>query len=78
MCFFGQHAKRSREQYLVQLAREHKDIIPCDGHIAMYVTPVCPDTVNVDIFACIHFRAFPKIGNFARIYFRVFDIIASM
>ena len=35
-------------------------------------------TVNVDIFACIHFRTFPKIGNFARIYFRVFDIIAPM
>ena len=35
-------------------------------------------TVNVDIFACINFRAFPKIGNFARIYFRVFDILASM
>ena len=37
-----------------------------------------PTTVYVDIFACINFRAFPKIGNFARIYFRVFDIIASM
>ena len=39
------------------------------------------NTVHVDIFECIHFRAFPKIGNFARIYFRVFvkkNIIACM
>ena len=32
--------------------------------------------MNVDIFACINFRAFPKIGNFALI--RDFDIFASM
>ena len=37
-----------------------------------------PTTVNVDIFSCIHFRVFPKIGNFAEIYIRVFDILASM
>ena len=36
------------------------------------------NTVNVDIFGCLNFRAFPIIGNFARIYFCVFDIIASM
>ena len=36
------------------------------------------DTVNVDIFACIHFCVFPKIGNFAEIYIRVFNILASM
>ena len=29
-------------------------------------------TVNVDIFVCIHFR------DFAEIYIRVFDILASM
>ena len=29
-------------------------------------------TVNVDIFACINFRAFLKIGNFAQINIRVF------
>ena len=34
-------------------------------------------TVNVDIFTCINLRAFPKIGNFARIYIRVFDNVAS-
>ena len=31
-------------------------------------------TVSIDIFACVHFREFAKIGNFARIYIRVFDI----
>ena len=36
------------------------------------------DTVNVDIFACVNFREFPKIGNFARINLSVFDIFASM
>ena len=35
-------------------------------------------TVNVDIFACTHFRAFPKIDNFAQINIRVFDIFAIM
>ena len=35
-------------------------------------------TVNVDIFTSINFRAFPKIGNFAQIYIRVFNIVASM
>ena len=39
--------------------------------------PLC-DTVTVDIFACIHFRAFPKIDNFAQTYICVFDIAASM
>ena len=39
--FIGQYTKRPREQYLVQLAREDKDIIHCDGHIAIYVTPMC-------------------------------------
>ena len=34
--------------------------------------------MNVDIFACIHFRAFPKIGNFTQIDIPVFDIFASM
>ena len=38
-----------------------------------------PSTVNVDIFACIHFRAFLKIGNFSQIYFfAFFDIATSM
>ena len=32
-------------------------------------------TVNVGIFACIHFREFAEIGNFAQIYIRVFDVI---
>ena len=35
-------------------------------------------TVNVDIFACTHVHVFRKIGNFAWIYFCVFDIIASI
>ena len=35
-------------------------------------------TVTVDIFACIHFRTFPKMGNFTQIYIRIFDIVASM
>ena len=35
------------------------------------------DTVNVDIFTCINFREFAKIANFAWIYIRVFDNIAS-
>ena len=35
-------------------------------------------TVNVDSFACVNYRAFPKISNFARIYIRVFGIVASM
>ena len=30
-------------------------------------------TVNVDIFACIHFRGFMKMGNFAWIKIRVFS-----
>ena len=34
-------------------------------------------TVNVDIFACINLREFAKIDNFARIYIRIFDNIAS-
>ena len=33
--------------------------------------------VKVDILACIHFCVFVKIGNFAQIYIRVFDIVAS-
>ena len=36
------------------------------------------DTVNVDIYACIHFREFNKIANFAGIYKQIFNIIASM
>ena len=36
------------------------------------------NTVNVDIFACLNFRAFVKIGNLARIYINVFDIIAFL
>ena len=42
-------------------------------YVGFYTT-----TVNVDIFACKHFRAFPKICNFARIYIRDFDIFAPM
>ena len=34
--------------------------------------------MNVDIFVCIYFLAFPKIGNFARIIIRVFNMFASM
>ena len=36
------------------------------------------NTVNVDIFACIHFREFIKLGNFACIKIRVLCIIASI
>ena len=32
-------------------------------------------TVNVDIFMCMNFHEFAKIGNFARIYIRAFEII---
>ena len=35
-------------------------------------------SVNIYIFASINFRAFAKIGNFAWIYIRVFDIITSI
>ena len=35
-------------------------------------------TVNVDIFACIHFRGFMKLGNFACIKIRVLCMIASI
>ena len=34
--------------------------------------------MNVDIFACINVRAFPKIGNFAQINIYVFAIFASI
>ena len=34
--------------------------------------------MNIDIFACVNFRVFPKIGNFAEIYIHVFDILTSM
>ena len=33
--------------------------------------------MNVDIFACINFREIAKIDNFAWIYIRVFDNVAS-
>ena len=36
---------------------------------------VCIYTVNVDIFACINFRGFMKLGNFACIKIRVLCII---
>ena len=32
-------------------------------------------TVNVDIFVCMNFREFAKIGNLVRIYFSAFEII---
>ena len=35
------------------------------------------NTVNVDIFGCIHFRELEKTSNFAGIQIRVFDNIAS-
>ena len=35
-------------------------------------------TVNVDIFACIHFRGLVKIGNFARIKIRALSKIGSL
>ena len=34
-------------------------------------------TVNVDIFACIHFCGFMKMGNFARIEIRALCITGS-
>ena len=34
--------------------------------------------MNVDIFACIHFRGFMKIGSFACIKIRVLCIIGSL
>ena len=34
--------------------------------------------MNVDIFECINFGTFPKIGNFTQIYFCIFDIATSM
>ena len=36
------------------------------------------NTVNVDIFACIHIRGFIKLGNFACIEIRVLGIIGSI
>ena len=38
-------------------------------------TPILSYTVNVDVFACIHFREFEKISNFAEIKICVFIII---
>ena len=35
-------------------------------------------TVNVDIFACINFRGFMKIGNFACIKIRVLCVNGSL
>ena len=35
-------------------------------------------TVNVDIFACINFRGFMKIGNFACIKIRVISTKGSL
>ena len=37
-----------------------------------------PSTVNVDIFACINFRGFMKMANFACIRIRVLCIIGSL
>ena len=31
--------------------------------------------MNLNIFACIDFRAFTKIGNLALCYIRIFDIL---
>ena len=36
------------------------------------------NTVNVDIFAFIHFCEFANVSNFAWTLIRVFDVIASM
>ena len=36
------------------------------------------NTVNVDIFACIHFRGFMKMGNFACIKIRILCTIGSL
>ena len=36
------------------------------------------NTVNLYVFACIHFREFAKNGNFAWIYIRIFYIIVSI
>ena len=36
------------------------------------------NTVNVDIFACINFREFMKMGNFACIKTRVLSITVSL
>ena len=47
-----------------------------DPHLPLD-TLLIPSTVNVDIFACINIREFTKIDNFASIYVRVFDNIAS-
>ena len=38
----------------------HVAFMVCYSSIALY-------TVNVDIFACIHFRGFAKLDNFSRI-----------
>ena len=35
-------------------------------------------TMNVDIFACINFRGFMKMGNFACIKIRVLSIIGTL
>ena len=34
--------------------------------------------MNVDIFTCIHFRGFPKMGIFARIKIRVLRTFGSL
>ena len=37
-----------------------------------------PLTVNVDIFACIHFHGFMKMGNFARIKIHILCTVGSL
>ena len=43
----------------------------------LFIGTLYVPTVNVDIFACINFCAFPKIGNFGQINIRVVFIFEN-
>ena len=47
-----------------------------EGDDALTTKPVM-HTVNVDIFTCIHFHGFMKMGNFTCIKIRVLSITGS-
>ena len=49
-----------------------------DGTNLVVPTTAYNDIVNVDIFACINFRDFMKMGNFACIKIHVLCIIGSL
>ena len=71
---------RTNEKRLKAHIRHHKQKY-C-AHMARSQAPLGlwynTHTVNVDIFACINFRGFMKMGNFACIKIRVFSTNDSL